>query len=179
MSVRLETDRLVLRVPRADDAEAAAGYLADPEVMSFLGGSTVPREDVPGVIEKWLRDWQANGFGTFAVERREDGRWVGRVGLTVWHGQTWHKVTVAEAGVHPELELGWTLARAHWGCGYATEAAVAVREWSRELYPRRLISLINPQNVRSRAVAERLGATTGETVTLFDGSAAVAWEHPQ
>jgi RimJ/RimL family protein N-acetyltransferase len=71
---RIETERLVLRLPRLEDAEAAAEQLADPEVMRYLGGRTVPREDVPAVIERWFGRWEANGFGHFAVERREDGR---------------------------------------------------------------------------------------------------------
>jgi RimJ/RimL family protein N-acetyltransferase len=169
----------VLRVPRLDDADAFAEYLADPEVMRFLGGETVPREDAPSVVRKWLDRWEANGVGPFAIERREDGRIVGRVGVIVWDTREWRNSTFAEAGEHAQAELGWALMRAHWGNGYATEAARAVRDWARrERAVGRLISLINPDNVQSQRVAERLGAQPTETVTLSDSHPAVVWVHP-
>jgi len=175
----IETERLRLRVPRPDDADAFAELLGDPEVMQFLGGETVPRADVPAVIEKWLGRWQANGFGPFVIERRDDGVIVGRAGLIVWDTRDWRNTTLADAGDFAQPELGWALARASWGKGYATEAAGAVREWARrERGIGRLISLINPANVRSALVAERLGAMPRETVELFDSGPAVLWLHP-
>jgi RimJ/RimL family protein N-acetyltransferase len=78
-----------------------------------------------------------------------------------------------------EREIGWALVRAHWGRGYATEAARAVRDWARaERGYDRLISLIDPANVASQRVAERLGARPTETVQLFDSGDAVVWVHP-
>ena len=152
----------MLREPRLDDADAFAEILGDADVMRFLGGETVPREDVPAVLRKWLRRWEANRVGPFVLERRDDGRIIGR------------------AGEHAQLELGWAIGRPYWGNGYATEAALAVRDWTRgEHGTSRLISLINPANVRSQRVAERLGAEPTETVTLFDGSPAVVWVHPE
>ena len=73
-------------------------------------------------------------------------------------------------------ELGWALARDHWGHGYATEAALAVREW---LHEPRVISLIASGNVRSQGVAERLGATPGQTIELPGYGPHVVWEHPR
>ena len=176
----LETPRLVLRVPRIDDADGFAALLADPEVMRYLGGETVPRGDVPAVLQKWLGRWDDNGFGPFALERREDGRVIGRAGVIVWDTRDWRNTTLADAGEHAQPELGWAVARPYWGNGYATEAARAVREWARrERAVERLISLINPGNVRSQRVAERLGAVPTQTVTLFDSSAAVVWVHPE
>jgi RimJ/RimL family protein N-acetyltransferase len=179
MTITLQTSRLLLRRPRFDDADAFAEYLADPEAMRFLGGETVPREDVPSVIQKWLDRWEANGVGPFAIERRDDGRVVGRTGLIVWDTREWRNSTYAEAGDHAQLELGWALMPGHWGNGYATEAALAVRDWARqELGIGRLISLINPDNVQSQRVAERLGAKPAETVTLSSAHPAVVWVHP-
>jgi RimJ/RimL family protein N-acetyltransferase len=118
-------------------------------------------------------------MGPFAIECREDGRLVGRAGLIVWDTRNWHNSTLAEAGDHAQPELGWAVGRPFWGNGYATEAAQAVRDWARrERGVGRLISLINPANVRSQRVAERLGAVPAETVTLFDSSPAVVWVHP-
>jgi RimJ/RimL family protein N-acetyltransferase len=176
---RLETPRLVLRMPRLDDADAFAEYLGDAEVMRFLGGETVPRENVPAVLQRWLSRWEANGVGPFALERREDGLVLGRAGIIVWDTREWRNSTFADAGDHAQPELGWALGRAHWGSGYATEAASAVRGWARsERGVGRLISLINPANARSARVAQRLGAEPEETITLSDSSRAVVWVHP-
>jgi RimJ/RimL family protein N-acetyltransferase len=175
----LETARLGLRLPSLDDEEAAAELLTDPAVMRFLGGEVVPREHVREVIAKWLRRWDEDEIGPFVIERRRDRRVLGRAGLLVWDTRGWTHSTRAEAGRHAQPELGWALARAHWGAGYATEAARAVRDWAREERQlRQLISLIAPANVASQRVAERLGATPTNTVTLFDSGEAVVWTHP-
>lgn len=170
----------MLRVPRLDDADGAAEYLTDPDAMRFIGGETVARRDVPEVIERWLARWHADGFGHFAVERRDDGRFLGRVGVIVWDSGDWWPATLAEAGDRAELELGWAFASAHWGCGYATEAARAVRDWARrERGVERLVSLIHPDNVRSQRVARRLDAEPRETVTTREAGPAVIWLHPR
>ena len=178
--VLLETERLVLRLPRLEDAPAAAEYLGDPEVMRFLGGITVPPEDAPAVVQKWLDRWAENGAGHFAIERRGDGAFLGRAGILVWDSRTWTHASIAAAGEHAQPEVGWTLVRRHWGHGYATEAAGAVRDWARaERGFDRLISLIDPANVASQRVAERLGAQPVETVELFDSGVADVWLHPE
>ena len=178
MGVVIETERLLLRPPVPEDADTAAELLADPEVMRFLGGQVVPREDVPAVIEKWLGRWTANRMGPFMLERRDDGRFVGRCGILVWDTRDWRISTLAEAGEFAQLEIGWALVRAHWGRGYATEAARAVGSWARaERGVEALVSVIAPDNVASRRVAERLGARPGETVKLANSSEAVVWRH--
>jgi RimJ/RimL family protein N-acetyltransferase len=165
-------------MPRTEDAAGAAEMLGDLEVMRFLGGEPVPAEDVPVVVGKWLERWELYGVGPFVVERREDGRFLGRTGILVWDTRTWEHADPAEVE-HAQPELGWAFARSAWGNGYATEAARAVRDWvrrEREVDP--LISLIVPTNVRSRGVAERLGAVPTETVTLHGTDDAVVWVHP-
>lgn len=174
----LTTDRLRLRPPAPDDAPAVAELVTDPEVMQFLGGEPVPDEEVGAVVEKWCRRWEDNSMGPFLVERRDDGRFVGRAGILVWDARTWTHSTLAQAGEHAQPELGWALSRAHWGNGYATEAAQAVRDWvRRERGVERLVSVIAPDNVRSQSVARRLGASPVETLKLFD-SVAVVWLYP-
>jgi RimJ/RimL family protein N-acetyltransferase len=163
-----------------DDAPSASEYLTDPEVMRFIGGDIVPRGDVPNVIQKWLDRWENDELGHFVVERRADSRFVGRVGFVVWDTRVWRHTTFAEAGVHAQLELGWALVRAHWGHGFATEAARAARDWVyRERRNERLISLISPKNLASQRVAKRLGARPSGMVTLFDSGDAEVWEHPR
>lgn len=169
----IETERLLLRKPRLEDADDLLAYVRDPEVMRWIGGETGDRDEVAATIERWLARWEENGIGHFVLER--DGRVLGRAGFLVWDRRTWQVSSYAEAGAHAETELGWTLAREHWGKGYATEAARALREWAdRE----RLISLINPGNVRSIRIAEKLGATPAETIEVDDGYPLVVWVHP-
>jgi RimJ/RimL family protein N-acetyltransferase len=168
----------VLRLPRLEDAPAAAELLGNAEVMRFLGGETVPPEAVPAVVQKWIDRWELNDVGPFVLERREDGRFVGRAGVLVWDTRTWTHCSLAEAAAYAQPEIGWALARAHWGNGYATEAARAVRDWARaERGFDRLVSLIAPDNVASQRVAERLGARPTETVDVFDTHEAVVWVH--
>ena len=178
----IETERLLLRKPVLEDAEPALDLLTDPVAMEFIGGVHPDAAADPDfVIRRWIERWEENGCGPFSVVRREDGRWLGRTGLLVWDVRTWTPGAIFEdAGEFAQPELGWAFSREHWGSGYAAEAALAAREWIyRDLGVDRLISLIAPANVRSRRLAERLGATPGETVTLFDASPAVAWEHPR
>lgn len=178
-SVRLETERLVLRPPVHGDATAAAELLTDLEVMRFLGGETVALEHVGSVVARWQGRWESDGVGPFMIERREDGRFLGRAGILVWDTRTWTHTTLADAGSYAQPELGWALIRAAWGNGYATEAADAVRRWvSEERGIVRLISLIDPENGASQRVAQRLGAAPTETVSLSDSGEAVVWVHP-
>jgi RimJ/RimL family protein N-acetyltransferase len=176
--LRIETERLVLRQPRLEDAPAAAEMLGNGEVMRFLGGETVPAGDVPAVLQKGIDRWEFNDAGPFVIELREDGRFVGRSGVLVWDTRTWTHGALSEAGEHAQPEIGWALARAHWGNGYATETALAVRDWARrERDFGHLISLIAPGNVASQSVARRMGAYPTETVEPFDTHEAVLWVH--
>jgi RimJ/RimL family protein N-acetyltransferase len=176
----IETERLVLRPPTPEDAPFLRELHCDPVAMEFLGGVHPDCENGEWVVEMWRERWRTNGCGPFSILRREDGRWLGRSGLLIWDTRTWTKTTPAEAGEHAQPELGWALAQEHWGSGYAAEAARAVRDWAYGDYEaERLVSVIAPHNVRSARLAERLGCTPGETVTLWDTGPAVVWEHPR
>jgi RimJ/RimL family protein N-acetyltransferase len=148
----IETERLLLRMPRAEDARGLLDAFADPEAMRYIGdGSTADLVGVGEAVERWLERWDAWDIGMFVVVRTEDARVLGRAGFLRWDPETW------EIG-GSETELGWGLAREHWGHGYATEAALALRDWAlgeRGLI--RLISLIQHENLRSVRVAEKLG----------------------
>ena len=161
----LTTDRLILRKPRLDDD--LSEYVADSEVQWWIGVDDDPTE----VIERWVDRWERNGIGHFIVEL--EGRIIGRVGFLVWDGRTWKTSTYAAAGEHSETELGWAILSAHWGHGYATEAALAARDW---LERDRVISLIHPANVRSQRVAEKLGAHVERRVEMPKAQADV-WVH--
>ena len=168
----LETERLVLRPPTLEDARTLHELHCDPVAMEFLGGVHPDCREGEWVVEYWRGRWRENSCGPFSI--------LGRAGLKVWDTRTWVASTYTEAGTHAQPELGWALAREHWGHGFASEAARAVREWAyAEHGVDRLISVIAPANVRSQRLAERLGCTVGETVVLADTGPAVVWEHPR
>jgi RimJ/RimL family protein N-acetyltransferase len=148
----IRTERLLLRKPRTEDAAGLLEAFADPEAMRYIGdGSTTDLAGAERAVERWLERWNAWGVGMFVLERAEDSRLLGRAGFLRWDPATW------EIG-GSETELGWGLAREHWGQGYATEAALALRDWAFERRGlSRLISLIQQGNLRSVRVAEKLG----------------------
>ncbi|MEP6909639.1 MAG: GNAT family N-acetyltransferase [Actinomycetota bacterium] len=165
--MRLETERLILRRLEPTDLEDLAPYFADPEVVRFLGGKTRTREEVAATIAHFIRVFDLDGIGQLAVERREDGVVVGRCGILVWETDPWQHLAKAEATKATETEIGYALGRPHWGRGYATEAATAVRDYAlAELGEERLIALIHKDNVASRGVAEKLGMAYEREVEL-------------
>jgi RimJ/RimL family protein N-acetyltransferase len=167
--VALETERLLLRAPVPDDAEALAPMYADPEVMRYVGdGRPLTRAETERSVGRMIARWEADGFGLFTTVRREDGAVIGRVGLLVWNADTWEPTTRAEANNgRAEVEVGYTLGRDYWGQGYATEAAGAVRDYAlRELGADRLIALIIHGNGASENVARKLGLAYERDVKL-------------
>ena len=154
----LETERLLLRAPVLEDAEALAPMYADPEVMRYLGeGRTLTREETERSVQRMVEGWEADGFGLFTTVRKEDETIIGRVGLIVWNTETWKTVRGDDEGP-TELEVGYTLGRPFWGRGYATEAAAAARDFALgRLLARRLIALIIHGNDASENVARKLG----------------------
>lgn len=167
--VSLETERLLLRAPVADDAEALAPMYGDAEVMRFVGdGRPLTRTETARSVKRMIQRWEADGFGLFTTVRKEDGAVIGRVGLLVWNVDTWEPTTRAESeNGRTEVEVGYTLGRDYWGHGYATEAAGAVRDYAlRELGADRLIALIIHGNTASENVARKLGLRYERDVML-------------
>ena len=174
----IETERLLLRPPVPEDADAVYRFISDPEVMRWIDvdGQTGTFDDAVERIARYRRAWELDGFGHFFLVRRDTGATVGRVGLLVWDPRTWQPGTRSEIGEEAEIELGWGLERAAWAHGYATEAALAVRDWAlREVRPRRLISLIHPENERSMRVARRIGEEYQHDVVTHGGVTVQLW----
>jgi RimJ/RimL family protein N-acetyltransferase len=169
-------------MPTPRDADALYELFKDHEVMHGLGKEPLSgRQEVRAVIDEWIAAWRMDALGPFIIETAAtDPQVVGQAGLMIFDTRGWTPSTWAGAGSRAQPELGWALIRAHWGHGYATEAASAIREWAHEFRSiEQLVSLISPDNVRSQRVAERLGATPTETVTPVDsGREAVVWKHP-
>jgi len=144
----LQTPRLPLRPFDEADWPAYAAMCADAEVMHYIGkGQVESAEDAWRTLAAFLGHWALRGYGVWALQHRDSGALLGRVGYIDRPG--W-----------PGFELGWLLARPHWGHGYAREAAaVALRHAFEVLQRERVVSLIRPGNLRSIAVAEAIGET--------------------
>jgi RimJ/RimL family protein N-acetyltransferase len=174
----IETERLLLRKPEPDDVAAAYRMVSDPEVMRWISvsGEPLSLDDAVERVERWGRAWEVDGFGHFMVVRRDTGAVVGRVGFLCWD-EHWEHGLRAEIGEQAEIELGWTLERAAWGHGYATEAALAARDWGLEnVRLRRLISLIDHDNTRSQRVATKIGEHYQHDIVMGHGGSIGLWQ---
>jgi RimJ/RimL family protein N-acetyltransferase len=166
--MRLETERLVLLEPDPErDLEGYVELWGDPDVVRFLGGQTLPPEDVPEALARGLGQWERHGIGLFSVLRKEDERFVGRIGYLLWDAERWVNAVQEKLEGELELEIGWTVVSRFQGLGYATEAAIACRDHAfAELGRDRVISLIAPENVASIRVAEKIGESYEHDVEL-------------
>lgn len=154
----LETLRLTLRPFREDDCDLMAELFANPEFMRFSLGAFTKREQTVAFIEKVIR-WDQNGIPSqFAVVPRGEDDLVGYCGF--FHHP--------EHGIE-DVEIGYRLHPSYWNRGLITEGARAVRDHGfRDLKLPRVISLIHPENIPSRRVAEKNGMTVEKEI-IFRG----------
>ena len=147
----IETERLRLRRWELRDRAPFAALNADPAVTRYLARS-MTRAESDGLVTRIEDSWQTEGIGFAVAERRSDGVFLGMVGLA--------RLRFPELGppFDGALEVGWRLARAHWGQGYATEAA---RGWLahgfRTLDAPEIVAITAVPNLPSQAVMRRLG----------------------
>lgn len=148
------TPRLRLRQWRDADRAPFAAMNADPAVMRYFAG-LVSAEDSDRSIDAWQQDLVERGWANWAVELLGSGQFIGFVGLTIPR---------RVFAFSPCVEIGWRLARAHWGQGYATEAArAALQVGFGPLQLQQIVSFTSLVNAPSRAVMQRIGmADSGE-----------------
>lgn len=159
---RLETKRLVLRIPETRDFPAWAKVFASDD-KGHIGGP-MSAEEAWDAFAGYIACWILHGHGIFAVERRDTGELVGFVHL----GLEWDDF---------EPELGWIFAVEGRGQGFATEAASAVRDYARDLLGAgAFVSYIAAENTASAKVASRLGAER-DPVAEAGGDREQIWRH--
>lgn len=146
----LETERLSLRRWLAADLSPYSTLCADPEVMRWIGdGRTREPGECESEIDGFERAWNERGYGLFVATLGDPGEFIGFVGLSI-------PAFLPE--ILPAVEVGWRLARRHWGRGYATEAAAAVLGFGFEAARlERIVSVHRVGNDASQRVMEKLG----------------------
>ena len=146
--IEFDTPRLRLRQWREVDRDPFAALNADPVVMEFFP-ATLSREASDASIDAWQAQLAERGWSNWAVEVRDTEAFIGFVGLSI----PWRVLSFS-----PCVEIGWRLARAHWGKGFATEAARgALRVGFEDLALPEIVSFTTLLNLKSRAVMERIG----------------------
>ena len=154
----IETKRLILRQLAISDHEALDTLFADEKVMESSNDGPLNTKEVGAWLKDQIEGYQKNsGLDILAVEIRSTSEVIGYCGLTKF----------PDIDGAAEIGIGYRLIRRFWGCGYATEAASAVRDYAfSKLDLPRLVALIEPVNRRSVAVARKLGMTYEKEVML-------------
>lgn len=160
----LQTERLILRGPKAEDWEADAAFRTS-ERSVFVGGPYTRMAGWRGFAARWGH-WAMRGYGMFTVTMRGSDQALGVVGPLLAEGWA-------------EPEIGWVLYEAAEGKGIAFEAAQAARAWCYgSLGWSTAISYIAPANARSRALAERMGCALDPSVPHPFDEPCLVYRHP-
>jgi RimJ/RimL family protein N-acetyltransferase len=147
----LETERLILREFCKDDLDAHAATLGDEEVMRHIGGKPINREDSWRRLMSGVGSWSLVGMGPWAIERKSDSRMVGHCGFFQFERDM-------SPSIVGEPEMGWIFDSSVHGQGIAFEACSAALGWAeREIAAESYPAIIDPANVPSIKLAERLG----------------------
>ncbi|MCG1008812.1 GNAT family N-acetyltransferase [Salinicoccus sp. ID82-1] len=156
--MKIESKRLKFRRYKNDDFDFLLSLLTDAEMVRYIGeGRTRNREDAKKFLERIHYIYEhEQGLGLMILEDKETGSRIGHAGLVP---QT--------VGGRKEVEIGYWISRAHWGKGYATEAAIALRDHGFDvLNEKRLIALIQPGNIASIKVAEKVGMALEKKISF-------------
>ena len=169
--VRFETDRLLLRPHRLEDAENVARLWSDPQVVRFIGQPST-RQDSWARLLRYAGHWSLFGYGYFAVEERGTGRFVGDVGVAQFR---------REGLQEPDdsAEAGWVLSPHCHGQGYGGEAVRALHAWIDAALPfARTHCIIDPRNEASIRLARSVGYEVIDTVS-YAGDAVLLLVRPR
>lgn len=150
----LTTDRLMLR-PHVLADFAPLYALFGSARARFMDGPYTPKQMWYWIASE-VGSWSLQGFGSWGIERRSDGAFIGQLGINKPHH-------------FPEVEMGWVLLEDYEGHGYAREAATAGLAWAWDQGHDTLVSYIDQNNTRSIALATKLGAVQDPTAPLPEG----------
>lgn len=153
----LETERLRLRRHEVGDFEASLTMWTHPTTYRFIGGKPSTRSDCWARMLRHIGQWELLGYGTWLVERRDTGAFVGEIGFL-------NAQRDIDQPFGDTPELGWGLAPDAHGQGYAEESVRAALAWGDPQFPR-TVCMIDPENTASHKLAAKLGYRPyGETL---------------
>jgi RimJ/RimL family protein N-acetyltransferase len=148
---QLETERLRLRGHRAEDFADCAKLWADPIVTRFFGGTPKSSEEAWARLLRYAGHWSILGFGYWVVEEKASGAYLGDVGFSDYK-------RMMEPSIAGIPEAGWVFMPDAHGKGFGLEAGLAIHAWGRSHFKGpRTTCIINPENIRSLRLAEKLG----------------------
>ncbi|MDB6144925.1 MAG: family acetyltransferase [Pseudomonas sp.] len=146
--LELHSARLLMRQWRDDDLSDFAAMCADPQVMRYFP-EALSRLESAALIGRVRGHFAELGFGLWALERKDTGEFIGFTGLSV---------VGFEAHFTPAVEIGWRLAREHWGLGFASEAAwTALGAGFEHLALGEIVSFTAQSNLPSQKVMQAIG----------------------
>ena len=150
MSKLFETDRIIVREWCDEDRIPFAQMNADPVIMEYLPRSLTEKES-NHLVDKFVKHYDKHGYGLYALERKDDGAFMGFTGL---------QQVPFKADFTPAVEIAWRLDYDFWGSGYATEAAKAVLKHGFEAHDiDEIVAFTVFDNTRSIGVMENIGMT--------------------
>jgi [ribosomal protein S5]-alanine N-acetyltransferase len=156
-TIILTTDRLILREFTHDDTDNLWKITSDAYVMRFFP-ATMNRTETEKFLQEIIGEYTKHGHCFWAAERKTDHEFVGMVGLLA---QT--------VDGKLEIEIAYRLVKKYWRQGYASEAAIACRDYAfQQLKCERVISLIDKENIASVAVALKMGMAFEKTTFIFE-----------
>lgn len=147
----LKTPRLILREHKLADFPTFAAQRADPVVMQYMGSGPISEETAWAGFETLVGHWQLFGWGTWAVEEKDSGRYIGALGYA-------EKKRPKEHPASGATEMGWSFVAAVHGKGFASEALAAALVWGRDYFgPARVVCVIDDNNAASIRLAQKHG----------------------
>lgn len=155
MPLPIATERLIIRPFTSADLEAMHAVWSDPEVMGPVPATACDREKSRARLSEKISHQARHGFSRWAVVEQASGTVIGECGLQYLDGGT-------------DIELGYKLARARWGQGFAAEAARACLKWALAERAERVVAIVDPANARSSRVLDKIGMLRVGTWHGFD-----------
>ena len=160
----LSSERIILRGWQDSDFHPYTTLVSDPVMMRFIGGGAMSYKEARKEFDGMREQWIDRKIGIFVIADKTSDELLGFTGLF-------------ESPLIDEPELSWSLSAKNHGKGYASEAAVLARNWAfREHNIGPLMSLVHPDNISSKRVAERLGASV-ESHSTWIGQPRLVYRH--
>ncbi len=165
----IETERLILSRPSPADFEGSYAISSDADLARFVGAKPATREGAWSMLLRNIGHWSAFQYGIFAVRLKDNGEYVGEVGLA-------HFARGLGPSFDPFPEAAWVIASGAQGKGYATEALRAAHDWLAATHePGRTVCLVQQENLPSLRLAAKLGyRSVGES--LYRGASTIVFE---